>query len=135
MEPYNSMPTVEVAHPGAPTTPDKARDRSVAPLTPEDLARYRSRGRLKALLAMLGALALLAFNHYTAIHDHRIWPKAIFVGAMIFACGFAALFQPLIMFRHLPVGKQFPRSVTLLMLLAMAIGAAGGWQIYTFYRG
>lgn len=133
MDPHN-MPTVEVAHPGA-AMDQKGRDRSTAPLTPEDLANYQRRGRLHALVIMLGALALLAFNHYTAIHEHQIWPKAIIGGSMILACGLAALFQPLIMFRHLPVGKQFPRSVTLLRVLAMAVGAVGGWEIYSYYRG
>ena len=138
MDPYNTTPMAPGAQPAA-TTPtrmdQKARDRSTAPLTEEDLANYRSRGRKEAPLIILGGVALLAFNHYTAMHDHEIWLKAIYGGAMFLVLGVVALFQPLIMFRHLPVGKQFPRSLIALMLLGMAIGVVIGWQIHMYYRG
>lgn len=138
MEPYNSTPMAPGAQPSIATAApmnQKARDRSTAPLTEEDLANYRRRGRKEAVLVILGGFALLAFNHFTAIHDHEIWPKAIYGGAVFIVLGFVAIFQPLIMFRHLPVGKQFPRSHIVLMLLGMAIGVIIGWQIHMYYNG
>src|SRR5260221_10918472 len=121
MDPYN-MPTVEVAHPGA-AMDRKARDHSTAPLTPEDLASYQRRGRLHALLVMLGALGLLAFNHYTAVHEHRIWPKAIYGGAMLLVARPPPLLPPPIISRPPPRGEQVPPPGTPLLVLAMALGA------------
>src|SRR5882672_11972361 len=48
MEPYNSTPMAPGAQPSTATAVpmnQKARDRSTAPLTEEDLANYRGRGR------------------------------------------------------------------------------------------
>jgi hypothetical protein len=136
MEPYNSTPMAPGAQPSRTAAPmnQKARDRSTAPLTEEDLANYRSRGRKQAFFVILGGFALLAFNHFTALHDHQIWLKAIYGGAVFIVLGFLALFQPLIMFRHLPVGKQLPSSLIVLMFLAMAIGVVIGWQIHMYYN-
>jgi hypothetical protein len=143
MEQYNTTPMAPGSATGASTEAvapvatmtQKARDRSNTPLTEQDLANYRRRGRLQAFLVILGSFALLGFNHFSAIHDHRIYFKAIYGGSMILAAGVFGLFQPLIMFRHLPVGKQFPKHVTALMLLAMAIGLVIGWQIHMYYTG
>jgi hypothetical protein len=143
MDQYNTTPTAPGAAPaaaagGAPPVAamnQKARDRSTTPLTEQDLANYRRRGRLQSFLVILGSFALLGFNHFSAIHDHTIYLKAIYGGGMILVAGVFGLFQPLIMFRHLPVGKQFPKHVTALLILAMAIGLVIGWQIHMYYRG
>ncbi len=143
MEQYNTTPmapgsaacaATEAVAPVATMT-QKARDRSNTPLTEEDLANYRRRGRLQAFMVILGSFALLGFNHFTAIHDHRIYLKAIYGGGMTLVGGVFGLFQPLLMFRHLPVGKQFPKHVTALMFLALAIGVFIGWQIHMYYTG
>ena len=49
--------------------------------------------------------------------------------------GIFGLFEPRVMSRHLPIGKSYPSSVLLLMLLAMAIGAVADWQLQTWYQG
>jgi hypothetical protein len=54
---------------------------------------------------------------------------------MIIVIGLFGLFEPRIMSRHLPIGKTYPITVLLLMLLAMAIGVAGGYQLDAWYHG
>src|SRR5260221_9089224 len=105
MEQYNTTPmapgsaacaATEAVAPVATMT-QKARDRSNTPLTEQDLANYRRRGRRQAFLVILGSFALLGFNHFTAVHDHKIYFKAIYGGAVFMVAGVFGLFQPLIM--------------------------------------
>jgi hypothetical protein len=136
---FNTAPLVAGdAQPGAVPAAagrSKAAAKPIAgPPTEAQLAQLRRRGRREAAVCIAGGLLLLAFNHYTATNEHTIYPKAIFGGPMIIMCGIFGLFQPLIMSRHRPVGKYYPRSVLMLTLLAIAIGAAGGWQIYSWYQ-
>jgi hypothetical protein len=120
--------------PQAPKGKKAAAKAVVGPPTEAQLAQLRSRGRRDAVLSIVGGLLLLIFNHYTATNEHTIYPKAIFGAPMIIMCGIFGLFQPLIMTRHRPVGKYYPRSVLMLTLLAIAVGAAGGWQLYSWYH-
>jgi hypothetical protein len=39
------------------------------------------------------------------------------------------------MTRHLPVGKHYPVTVLLWMLLALAAGVAAGYPIYNYHHG
>jgi hypothetical protein len=105
------------------------------PPSGDELAQLRVRGRRDAVICILGGLALLAVNHWFALHDHTYSQKAVWGGPMIVIVGLFGLFEPRIMTRHLPVGKHYPLSVLMLMLLAMAIGAVGGWQLDTWYHG
>jgi hypothetical protein len=120
--------------PQAPKGKKAAAKAVVGPPTEAQLAQLRSRGRRDAVISIVGGILLLIFNHYTAMNEHRIYTKAIFGGPMIIMCGIFGLFQPLIMTRHKPVGKYYPRSVFMLMLLAIAIGVAAGYQIYSLYQ-
>jgi len=99
---------------------------------PVDLS---AKGRRDAVICILGGFLLLGINHYFAVHDHTYYQKAVLGGPMIITVGLFGLFEPRIMSRHLPIGKTYPHSVLLLMLLAMAIGAAGGWQLDSWYHG
>lgn len=136
---FNTAPTAagDAQPAAAPATggrPKGAAKPMVGPPTEAQLAQLRRRGRRESVVCIAGGLLLLAFNHYTATNEHTIYPKAIFGGPMVFMCGVFGLFQPLIMSRHRPVGKYYPRSVLMLTLLAIVIGAAGGWQIYSWYQ-
>jgi len=94
-----------------------------------------AKGRRDAVICILGGFLLLGINHYSAVHDHTYYPKLVFGGPMISMVGLFGLFEPRIMSRHLPIGKTYPLSVLLLMLLAMAIGVVGGYQIDAWYHG
>lgn len=94
-----------------------------------------AQGRRQALLAIALGLILLIVNHYFAMHEGRYWQKAVFGGPMVIMVGIFGLFEPRIMSRHLPVGKTYPITVLLLTLLAIAIGAAGGFQLDAWYHG
>jgi len=94
-----------------------------------------AQGRKQALVSIALGLLLLAMNHYFAVHEGQYWQKAVFLGPMAVMVGIFGLFEPRIMSRHLPVGKTYPITVLLLMLLAIAIGAAGGFQIDAWYHG
>ena len=136
---FNTAPVAEEGRPQTGTSKTSRGKKAAAkpvvgPPTEAQLAQLRKRGRRDAALSIIGGVVLLLLNHYTATHDHTIYPKAIFGGPMIIMCGVFGLFQPLIMTRHKPVGKFYPRSVLMLMLLAMAIGVAGGYEIYTWYQ-
>jgi len=99
---------------------------------PVDLTK---KGRRDAVICIFGGFLLLGMNHYFAVHDHTYYQKAVFGGPMIIMVGLFGLFEPRIMSRHLPIGKTYPLSVLLLMLLAMAIGVVGGYQIDAWYHG
>jgi hypothetical protein len=103
-----------------------------AAAVPVDLS---AKGRRDAVICILGGFLLLGVNHYFAVHDHTYYQKIVFGGPMIIMVGLFGLFEPRIMSRHLPIGKTYPHSVLLLMLLAMAIGVAGGYQIDAWYHG
>lgn len=107
----------------------------VGPPTEADLARLRTRGRRDAVIAIMGGLVLLILNHWEVMNEQRIYTKLVYGGPMIVMMGVFGLFQPLIMTRHLPVGKYYPKTILLLTLLAMAAGAVGGMQIEAYYRG
>lgn len=109
----------------APKPPKKARLQAPTP----------AQGRKQALLSIALGLLLLIMNHYFAVHEGHYWQKAVFGGPMVIMVGIFGLFEPRIMSRHLPVGKTYPITVLLLMLLAMAIGVAGGYQLDAWYHG
>jgi MFS family permease len=94
-----------------------------------------AKGRRDAVICILGGFLLLGINHFFAVHDHTYSMKLVFAGPMISMVGLFGLFEPRIMSRHLPIGKTYPHSVLMLMLLAMAIGAAGAYQIDAWYHG
>jgi hypothetical protein len=134
---FNTAPVAgDVTWTTTPQAPKgkKAAKPVVGPPTEAQLAQLRRRGRRDAVLSIIGGIVLLLVNHYTATNEHTIYPKAIFGAPMIIVCGIFGLFQPLIMTRHKPVGKYYPRSVLMLMLLAIAIGLAGGYEIYSWYQ-
>ncbi len=116
------------------TTPvAESADKSVrATTTTKPMSPLKA--RMSALFCIAGGFGLLAMNHWSALHDHTYYPKAVFGGPMIIMVGFFALFEPRIMTRHLPIGKTYPKTVLLLMLLAMAIGVVGGYRIETYYH-
>ena len=124
------------------TTPvaDRAQQAAVdaksdAPPTEAELARLRTRGRRDAVIAIIGGALLLGLNHYLALKEGKFYPKLVFGGPMIMMCGIFGLFEPRVMTRHLPAGKHYPKTILLLVLLAIAIGTAMGWPIYQWYRG
>jgi len=119
---FNTTPVLESAQRPAPA--------AIKPVPPSP-----AHGRLQALLAIAGGFALLAFNHYSVVHQHLYYTKAVFGGPMIIMCGIFGLFEPRIMSRHLPIGKTYPKSVLLLMLLAIVIGGIGGFQLNAWYHG
>ena len=127
---YNTTPLAENVQQAAATvaTPD-------APPTEEELVQLRKRGRRDAVIAIAGGALLLGLNHYLALREGKFYPKLVFGAPMIFMAGVFGLFEPRVMTRHLPVGKHYPKTILLLMLLAIAIGAALGWPIYNWYRG
>jgi hypothetical protein len=94
-----------------------------------------SRSRWGAAFVMGGGALLLVLNHLSAIHRQTYYPKLVYGGPIFVIVGLFALFEPRIMTRHLPVGKTYPRSVLLLMLLAIAIGGVCGWQLESWYHG
>ncbi len=98
------------------------------------MAQLNLGGLAQAALAILGGFALLAINHFSVIHQRVLYTKAVYGGPMIMMVGLFALFEPRIMTRHLPMGKSYPKSVLILTLLAMAIGAFLGWQLSTMYH-
>jgi hypothetical protein len=106
-----------------------------APPTAEELAQLRSRGRRDAVIVIIGAALLHGVHHYFVMKDGKFYPKVVYGGAMFAVVGLFGLFQPLIMTRHLPVGKHYPVSVLLWMLLALAVGVAAGWPLYNWYHG
>jgi hypothetical protein len=129
---FNSTPTLE------PTKPKVVipRDQSEAPLTEADWANYRTRGRRDGFLVALGGAGLLAFNHFfLVVRSHQYSYKLLYGGAIFTVVGLFALGQPLIMYRHLPVAKHFPKSATLFLLLAIVAGGVAGWQLEMFYKG
>ncbi len=136
---FNVAPAVadngKPAAAGSGTGTKGARTATVGPPTEAQLAQLRRRGRRDAVFVILGGLVLLLLNHYSAIHEHRIYMKAVFGAPMIIACGIFSLFQPLIMTRHKPIGKYYPRSVLMLTFLAMAIGVGAGYELYSWYQG
>lgn len=105
------------------------------PPTAEELVGLRSRGRRDAVIVIVLGAALLAFHHYLALRSGRYYPKVAYGAPMIIAVGIFGLFEPLIMTRHLPVGKHYPAMVLILTLLALAFGALGGWQLDSWYHG
>ena len=105
------------------------------PPTEGELEELRKRGRRDAVIVMVLSTILLGINHYMAMSQGRFYPKLVFGGAMIATVGVFGLFRPLIMTRHLPVGKHYPKSVLLWMLLACAAGALAAWPLYTWYHG
>lgn len=109
--------------------------RIVGPPTEADLARLRTRGRRDAVLAIMLGLLCLVLNHWEVMNEQRMYLKLIYGGPMIVMMGVFGIFQPLIMTRHLPVGKYYPKTILLLTLLAIAAGAVGGMQIEAYYRG
>jgi hypothetical protein len=111
------------------------RDQSDAPLTENELAQYHSKGRLQGIFIAVCGAGMLAFNHWMVLSSHRYSYKLLYGGTLFTLIGLFALYQPLIMFRHLPVAKNFPRSVNLFMLLAILAGGVAGWQLDMFYRG
>ena|GEM_PF-2331318 len=129
---FNTTPVAEDAQQTAAPAILAAPD---APPTEEELAQLRKRGRRDAVVAIVGGALLLGLNHYLALREGKFYPKIVFGAPMIFMAGVFGLFEPRIMTRHLPVGKHYPASVLLLMLLAVAIGAAIGWPMYNWYRG
>jgi hypothetical protein len=126
---FNTTPVAQTAQQtAAVATPD-------APPTEAELAQLRKRGRRDAVICIIGGVLLLAFNHYLALKEGKFYPKLVFGGPMITMCGIFGLFEPRVMTRHLPVGKHYPKTILLLVLLAIAIGTAIGWPIYAYYRG
>lgn len=121
--------------PVAEAVPPPAVETLGGPPTAEELAQLRSRGRRDAVIVILLSFALLGVHHYFAMHDGRYYPKVAFAGPMLIMVGIFGLFEPRIMTRHLPVGKHYPAMVLIWMLLAMAIGAVGGWQLDSWYHG
>ena len=90
--------------------------------------------RLQAVFIAIGGAVLLGINHYSALNQHIYYPKAIFGGAIFIMAGVAALFEPRIMTRHLPIGKTYPKHVLIMTLLAIVVGAAAGWEIMSLYH-
>ena len=121
--------------PVAQNTQQVAVSATNAPPTEAELAQLRTRGRRDAVIAILGGAALLGLNHYLALHEGKFYPKLVFGGPMIMMAGIFGLFEPRVMTRHLPVGKYYPKTILLLMLLAIVIGGAIAWPIYTYYHG
>ena len=117
------MPLTSAEPPGPATPAPKMKSPSPA------------KARIQALFVIAGALLLLVFNHWSIIHEHRYYLKAMYGGPMIIMVGVFAFFEPRIMSRHLPVGKTYPKSVLLLMVLAMAVGVAGGYALQRWYLG
>ena len=106
-----------------------------APPNEEDLAYLRRRGRRDAVIVIIGGALLLGLNHFMVLREGRISQKLVWGGTMIGMTGIFGLIEPLIMTRHLPVGKHYPVTVLLWMLLALAIGAAAGYPVLNYYRG
>lgn len=126
---FNTTPVAQTAQQTATVAaPD-------APPTPAELAQLNKRGRRDAVFCVIGGALLLAFNHYLALKEGKFYPKLVFGGPMIMMCGIFGLFEPRVMTRHLPVGKHYPKTILLLVLLAIVIGTAIGWPIYSYYRG
>lgn len=131
---YNTAPAFEPDKPVVVTAPVKGRKKDVPPPTEADYARMRTKGRRDALIVIIGGFGLLIFNHWSVVERHLMYYKAVYGGPIFMVVGLFALFQPLMMHRHLPVGKYFPRSVLLLTLLAIVIGGLAGWQLSEWYR-
>jgi hypothetical protein len=93
-----------------------------------------AQGRRQALLAIALGFGTLALNHYFVVSDHTYYQKAAFLAPMVIVIGIFGLFEPRLMSRHLPIGKTYPKSVLLLMLLAIAIGGVLGFQIDAWYH-
>lgn len=132
---YNTAPAFEPDKPVVVTAPVNGKKKDVPKPTEADYARMRKRGRRDALVLIALSLVVLIINHRSVVNEHVMYVKAIYCGPMLIVFGIFALFQPLLMYRHLPVGKYFPRSVFFLMLLAIVIGGMGGWQLMAWYRG
>jgi len=93
-----------------------------------------AQGRRQALLSIALGFGLLALNHYFVVSDHTYYQKAAFLAPMAVVIGIFGLFEPRLMSRHLPIGKTYPKSVLLLMILAIVIGGLAGFQIDAWYH-
>lgn len=129
---FNTTPMVDSAQPAATSEVVAVPN---APPTDEELAHWRSRGRRDAVIVIVLAAALLAIHHFLALREGRYYPKIAYAGPMLAMVGFFGLFEPRIMTRHLPVGKHYPATILMWMLLALALGAAIGWQVDAWYHG
>src|SRR5258706_5670999 len=87
------------------TAPVKGKKKAVPPPTAADYARMRTKGRRDALLVIVLSVVMLIVNHRSVVNDHVMYLKAVYCSPMLIVFGIFALFQPLLMFRHLPVGK------------------------------
>jgi len=131
---YNTAPAFEAGKPVVVTTPVKEKKKDVPPPTAADYARMRTKGRRDALLLIVMSLGLLIFNHWSVVKEHQMYTKAVYGGPMFIMVGIFALFEPLMMYRHLPVGKYFPRWVFPLMVLALVLGGMAGSQLMDWYH-
>lgn len=125
----------EIAFNTTPAGPSSTAAAAAPPPVAKTKPPSPARARLQALFTIALSFLLVIFNHWSILHEHRYYLKAMFGAPMIMMVGVFALFEPRIMSRHLPVGKTYPKSVLLLTLLAMAIGLAAGYALYRWYLG
>lgn len=103
------------------------------PMTDEELAPYRRRGRWSSLLMFaFGGGGLWYISHLLNNGD-RVPIKVIFIAALGLVFGVGALVEPLIMFRHKPEGKRFPRTVNYVFALFLVLMFAAVWGIMSAF--
>lgn len=117
--PLSYQPSMPAATPVA-----RSSSTGVGPMTEEELAPYRRRGRWSAVFMLFVGGASFYWVDHLVRNGDRIPMKLVGIVAIGFGSGLIGLFEPLIMYRHKPEGKRFPRSANLMMVLTVVVMAA-----------
>jgi|ERR1051325_1699330 uncharacterized membrane protein len=102
-------------------------------MTDEELAPYRRRGRISSVVMFILGGAGLWYISYLLNTGDGVPIKLIFVAALGIVFGLAGLIEPLIMYRHKPEGKRFPRTVNLVFLLTLMLMFAAVYGIMSLF--
>lgn len=103
------------------------------PLTDAELAPFRSRGRkLSVFMIVLGVGALAWLDHLIKAGD-KVPMKLLAIVAIGLTFGVGGLFEPLMMYRHTPAGKRFPRRAHFALFVCLLIAAGVGYGVVQYY--
>jgi hypothetical protein len=113
--------------------PATAPPEPAGPMSDEELAPYRKRGRLASVGMLVVGGAALAYIDYLVDHGDKIAMKLIAIAALGLSFGLGGLIEPLIMYRHKPEGKRFPRVVHLFFVLILVLMGVAAFGIISVY--
>lgn len=119
-------PQSYVPYPAVPADPN-------GPMSDEELAPWRRRGRWSSLLMLVIGGGGLWFIDHLINTGGKIPMKLIFIAALGIVFGIGGLVEPLIMYRHKPEGKRFPRTVNYVFALVLVLMFAAVFGIMSVY--